>query len=183
MGWEVETAKKVAATVAAAGVLAAIAGGWSHYETSQGMQREIQEHDEAIDGTPEKPGILASLVAFEQEKQSTYEQNTEILQMLKQNRALLLTKRGRAAVGNWGPDEAFIRINTRGAADVYRNFKWARVTIGDITERLPIKGEIKGSPLGPMIVISLKAAARFGVPQHGEIGGVMIEPDEGEAKP
>jgi hypothetical protein len=149
-------------------VLGAITGSWVLLNDFWQVQATVTKQNGEI------KTITVSLGERQEADVQIMKQNQQILGALSDLREYTLTKRGRADICEGGEDEEFILVNTRGVAEMYSNFKEAQVTVKDTTLVLPIKGTVKGSPLGPMILISKKAARNLGV--TGEIGGVLIEP-------
>jgi hypothetical protein len=121
-------------------------------------------------------GITLSLGQAQKADEQIMQQNQRILRSIEVLQEYSLTKRGRAGVCQGGEDEEYIMINTRGPADMYRNFQQAQVTVKDQTVVLKIKGTVRGSPVGPMLLLSKLAARNLGV--RGEVGGVIIQPVE-----
>jgi len=141
------------------------------------VEDTVEHHEEQIND--EESGLFAMFAVEDQEDQETVGLLKELRQGQKMIAKLAFTKRGRASICKCGENEEFIKINTRGAADFYANYKKAMVTIGDNRFPMEIKGEVRGAVQGAMIELSIKAADTFGVKNHvGDIPGVVIEPIE-----
>jgi hypothetical protein len=173
--------QKIAMGLAIPGILFIIGATYAlicDFWTVEGVvtEHEITLVGEDLEGNPVEDAepILLQLAQREEADEQILLQQQQILGAIAEFKQITLTRRGRAGIYSGGHDEEFLIINSRGAADMYVNFKAAKITINDTTMTLPIRGEIKGAVSGAMVLLSLKAARNFGI--TSETSGVILEP-------
>ena len=160
--WSTVIGKWVGVLLAAA-TIALVTGTWTHLSAFWEVQAAVEEikegeikHQETLDDILE---ALKSVVASQEEMKGQYE---EI-------KVIILTPEitGRATIGNFGFDDAFVDINERGSASMYLGADSILVTCEvngtTFSIELPVRGSFRNrEDVGHLVILSAKAGSDLG---------------------